>query len=427
MKVDVNDVSGCSKEVHVEVPAETVQVKVDGIYKRISGEAKMPGFRKGKIPMDILRREYKSAVREEMVRHELPEFFRSVLTDRKIEPVAQPQITHLQFEEGSSLKFVAMVEIKPEFSLKEYKGLKIKKEPTKVKEDEVDKALEGMRDQTAQFIPVEDRPAGQDDLVIIDFNGSIEGKPFDGGKAERFPVLLGGEGLLKDFESNLIGMAKGGKKIFKMTFPEDYNKKEVAGKEAEFSVTLHEIKMKKLAPLDNDFAKEFGKCETVKELRDKVEEQIKAQKELEQRAKMVEQIGEKLIAENPFDVPGSLVNMEQQRLVRQGVERLRTQGLDVNKLTEDQKKAFVDKLRPVADKNVRMALIVEKISEKEGIRCEEKDLEAYVEKVAKGANQPPDAVRRYLAQQGGLDSTKEWIQYEKTLDILIDQAKVEAA
>jgi len=427
VKVDVNELSGCSKEVHVEVPADAVQTKVDIIYRRISSEAKVPGFRKGKVPLEILKKEYKTLVREEMVRNELPEFFRSVLIERKIHPVAQPQITHLQFEEGSAMKFVGLVETKPEFKLKDYKGLKVKKEAAKVKEDEVDRLLDGLREQKAQFIPVEDRAAKENDLLIIDFIGKIGGKPFEGGKAERYPVLLGSQGLLKDFETNLMGMSKGSTKTFQMTFPADYSKKEVAGQEAEFTVTVQELKEKKLPMVDNDLAKEIAQVETVKDLREKLEAQIKSQKELEQRGKMVEQIGEKLIADNPFDVPASLVSAELQRLVNQGVDNLRRQGMDVKALTDDQKREFIDKLRPLAEKNVRMALMVEKIAETEGVKCEPKDLEAYYEKVAQGSNQPVEAVKAYLSQGGRLESTQEWIQYEKTLDLLISLAKVESA
>lgn len=427
MKVSVNNVSGCTKEVHVEVPAEDVQIKVDSIYSRISQEAKLPGFRKGKAPLDVIKKQYKSAVREQVVQHELPEFFRTALIEQKIDPVAQPQISHLQFEEGAPLKFIATVEIKPEFQLKDYKGLKIKKDKTAVAEEEVDKALENLREQMAQFVPIEDRAAKEEDLLVIDFDGKIGGKPFEGGKASRYPVLLGSNNLLKDFETNLIGMKKTETKTFKMTFPKDYAKKDVAGVEAEFTVVLHEIKEKKLPMVDNDFAKDVGKSETVKELREKLEGQIKSAKEAEQRGKMIEQIGEKLIADHGFDVPVSLINMEQQRLVQQGVDRLRQQGIDANKLTDEQKKEFVEKLRPVAQKNVHMALIVEKISDAEKIECEEKDWEAYCDKMAKNANQPVEVVKRYLKQQGNAESIKDWIRYEKTLDYLIAQAKIEAA
>jgi len=427
VKVSVNTVSGCSREVHVEVPAEAVQSKVDVIYGRISREAKLPGFRKGKAPLAAIKKQYKEAVREEILHHELPEFFRTALVDQKIDPVAQPQISHLQFEEGAPLKFVATVEIKPEFQLKDYKGIKVRKEKTLVNEEELDKALDGLREQLAQFIPVEDRPSKADDLVVVDFDGKIDGKPFEGGKASRYPVLLGSGGLLKDFESNLTGVKREETKTFKIAFPQDYGKKEVAGHEAEFTVTVHEIKEKKLPVIDNDFAKDVGKCETVKELREKLETQIKANKEVEQRSKMVEQIGDKLLALHPFDVPVSLVNVEQQRLVQQGVDRLKRQGIDANKLTEDQKREFVEKLRPVAQKNVQMALIVEKISEVENIHSDDKDLDAYYAKVAQSSNQPLDVVKRYLKQQENTESIKEWIRYEKTLDFLIAQAKVETA
>ena len=339
-------------------------------------------------------------MREEIVHHELPEIFRATLIEQKFNPVTQPQITHLEFEEGSPLKFTATVDIKPEFEVKNYKGIKLKKDKVDIAEADVDKALENLREQMAQFIPVEDRTSQNEELVVIDFEGKIGGKPFEGGKATRYPVLLGSQGLLKDFETNLIGLKKGDAKTFSILFPKDYGKKDVAGMEAEFTVTLHEIKEKKLPVVDNDFAKDVGKCETVKELRDKLEIQIKTNKELEQRGKLVEQISERMIAEHPFDVPVSLINLEQQRLVQQGVERLKNQGVDVNKFTDPQKKEFVENLRPVAVKNVQMALIMDKITNAEGIRCEEKDLAAYYDRIAKNSNQPLEVVKRYVQQQG---------------------------
>jgi trigger factor len=427
VKVSIKDGKNCSKEIEAEVSAEDIQAKVDAIYERISREAKIDGFRKGKAPMEVIQKQYKSTVRDEIIHRELPEYVRAAIQENQLTTISSPQITHLQFEEGSPLKFVAVVEIKPAFELKEYKGLKVKKEKTNVKEEDVDKALEGLREQFAQFVPVEDRSARENDLVIIDFDGKINGQTFEGGKSARFPVLLGSQSLLKDFEDNLIGLQKSENKVFKITFPQDYAKKDVAGKEVEFAVTVQEIKEKKLPVVDNEFAKNSVKCDDFKALREKLESQIKAGKEVEQRSKMVEQIGEKLIEDHPFEIPISLVNIEQQRLAQQGVSRLRNQGIDFNRLTEEQKKEFIEKLRPIAQKNVRMALIVEKIAGAENVRCEEKDLEDYYSKISENVNQPVDAVKRYIQQKGNLEGIKEWIQYEKTLDFLISVAKVTAA
>jgi trigger factor len=301
----------------------------------------------------------------------------------------------------------------------------VKKAKTDVSGEDVDKALEQLRNQTAQLVPVDDRATQSDDWVLMDFEGKIEGKVFEGGKASRYPVLLGSQNLLKDFEANLIGLKAGESKTFKMTFPADYGKSDIAGKEAEFTVKLHEIKAKKLAVLDDEFAKEAGRAESLKELREKMEAQIKHGKETEQRSKMIEQIGEKLISDHKFDIPVSLINMEQQRLVQQGVERLRGQGIDANQLSDEQKKQFVEGLRPVAEKNVHLAMIVEKISTLEKVKTEEADVDAYIQKVSGNVNQPVDVVKRYIQQQGNVDSIKEWIQYEKTLDFLIAQSKIE--
>ncbi len=423
----MSEVSGCAKEIQVEIPTEDVQKRVDEIYGKITKEAKLPGFRKGKVPISVIKKEYKSNVREEMVQHQLPEYLREALIENKIDPVAQPRVTHLQFEEGSPLKFVAAVEVKPLFTLKEYKGLKIKKEKTAVDAEEVDKTIDTIRNQQADFIPVEGRAAKTDDLVVIDFLGKIDDKPFEGGKANRYPVLLGSASLLKDFEENLIGLKKGETKVFKLTFPKNYGNDKIQGKEAEFTVTLHEIKEKKLPELDDAFALKVGQFKTVQEMKERVLTDLKSHKEVEQRSKMIEQIAEKLMADHPLEVPISLVHLEQQRLIQQGVERLKNQGVDAGKWTDAQKKEFVDSLRPMAQKNVHMALLVEKISEAEKIRCEEKDFEAYLAKISAGSNQSPDAVKRYLQQQDKIDSVKEWIQYEKTLDFLIASSKIEAA
>jgi trigger factor len=347
------------------------------------------------------------------------------LIEQKLDPVAQPQITHLQFEEGSPLKFVATVEIKPVFDLKEYKGLKIKKAQVEATEDDVFKALENMRNQMAQLVPTDDRAAQKDDWVLIDFEGKIDGVAFEGGKANRFPVLLGSQNMLPDFESNIVGLKPGDSKTFKLTFPKDYGNADISGKEAEFTVKLHEIKAKQLPALDDEFAKDAGKAENLADLKEKLKTSVKQSKEVEQRSKMIEQIGEKLIGDHKFDIPVSLINMEQQRLVQQAVERLRGQGVDANQLSDDQKKQFVEGLRPVAEKNVHLALIVEKITAAEKITTNESDVDAYFEKISGNVGQPADVVKRYVQQQGNLDSIKDWIQYEKTLDFLIAQSKIE--
>lgn len=426
MKITVNAVSGCAKDVQVEVPADQVQVRVDDIYRRISQEAKLPGFRKGKVPMEVIKKEYKSNVREQVLQYELPEFFREAIKDQKISPVAQPRITELKFEEGAPLTFIARVEVKPQFELKNYKGLPIKKETQPVTEADVDKTLEDLRDRGAQFVPSDEkRGAQKGDLVIIDFDGRIDGQPFKGGKASRYSVVLGSGNMMKEFEDALFGMKKGESKTFPVKFPDDYFGKEVAGKQSEFTVLAHEVKEKKLPVVDNDFVKEISGLETVAELRSKIEEDIKAHRGADQRAKSAEQIAEQLIKLHPFDVPSSLVEMELQRLVQQGAERMKQQGIDVNKLGEEQQKEFVEKLKPVSERNVHMALIVEKISEKENIHCEPKDFDAYVEKVAKNVGQSPDTVRRYIQQQGNQESIQDWIGYEKALDFLIAEAKAD--
>lgn len=427
MKVKVYPTNGCTRELRVEVETETVQAEVERLYTEISKEARLPGFRKGKAPLNVVKSKYKATVKEEILREVLPKYFREAVQEEKIEPIAQPRITEYAFEEGAPMRFVAVVEVKPEIALKDYKGLKLKKSSTDVKDADVEKALDDLREHAASFAPVEDRPVAEQDMVLIDFEGKVDGKPFEGGKANRYPVVVGQGGLLKDFEDALVGMALGQTKEFPVAFPADYPQKTLAGKTAMFTATVKEIKKKVLPALDDAFAKDAFQVETAAELKTKVKEDLQARREAESRHQVIDQLAEQLIQLHPFDVPASLVEMEHQRLSRQAVERLRAQGVDPARWGEDRQKDFVAQFLKPAERNVRMSMIVEKIGEAEGIRCEAADFDKQLEKLAKSLNQPVENLKKYIEQRNQRADIEDQVAYEKTLEFLIAKAAVEAA
>jgi trigger factor len=427
VKVKVYPTNGCTRELRVEVEAETVQAEVDRLYASIAKEAVLPGFRKGKAPLSIVKGKYKAHVKEEMLRESLPRFFREAVQQEKIDPIAQPRITEYTFEEGSPMRFVAIVEIKPEIVLQDYKGLKIQKPKTEVADADVDKAIEDLRDHAASFAPVEDRPVANEDMVLIDFEGKVDGKLFDGGKANRYPVVVGHGAVLKDFEDALVGMAKDQTKEFPVAFPADYPQPLLAGKTAQFTATVREIKKKVLPTLDDAFVKDAFHCETVAELRAKIKEDLQSRREAESRNKVVDQLAEQLIEAHKFDAPQALIQMEHQRLTRQALDRLRQQGADPAHWPEDRQKDFMAQFLKPAERNVRMSMIIESIAEKEGIHCEKADYDRHIEKLSKALNQPTDVVKKYVEQRHQHVELEDQVAYEKTLEFLIASAKVEAA
>jgi len=426
VNIKVKSLPGCTKEIDVEVPADQVRVEVEALYERIAKEAKLAGFRKGKAPLPIVKQRFKDSVKEEVTHDILPKFFRTVLEKEDIHPVSQPRIKEYQFTEGASMTFTALVEVQPDVALKNYKGLKIQKELVEVTAQDVDQALENVRDQMAQFIPVDKRAVAKNDLALIDFEGRVGGTPFEGGKAEKYPVSVGSGNMIPGFEDQLVGISKGEKKVFNVKFPADYPKKELAGQDAEFTVTVQEIKEKKLPALDDDFAKEVAQCDTVVSLKEKVQVQLKADRENEQRSKMIEQLVDRLLKDHEFEVPESWVAVESRQMIQEGIQRLRQNHVEPNQWTEEQKKEYMEGMRKQADRNVKMAILVDRIAEVEKISCEPADWDSYLEKIAASSNQPVESIKQYVKKQNNEDSLKSRIRHEKALDFLLDASKVEA-
>jgi trigger factor len=427
VKVKVYPTSGCTREIRVEVEADTVQSVVEGRYGEIAREAVLPGFRKGKAPLDLVRRKFKANIKDYILQESLPKYFREAVEGEKIAPIAQPRITEYSFEEGAPLRFVAAVEIKPEFSLSNYQGLKLKRGPTEVSDADVDKAVEDLREHSATFLPMTERPVRVGDLVLTDFEGRVDGVPFEGGKATRYPIDVGHGTVLKDFEDALVGMALGETKEFPVAFPGDYPKGDLAGKTAQFTATVREIKEKMLPTMDDALAKDAFKCENVADLRSKIAEDLKARRAAEQRGRMVDQLAEQLIQAHPFDLPPSLVDLEHQRLARQAVDRLKSQGAPVDTWGEKRQNEFVAQFRTSAERNVRMSMLVDRIAEAENIRCEEADYDKHLERLAQAMGQAKEAVKRYVEQRNQREDIEDRVRYEKTLDFLVEKAKVEEA
>ncbi len=425
VSIQVMDQAGCVKELQVEVVAETVQNRVDEIYNRILKTAKVPGFRKGKMPIHLVRQKFKNQVREEILQGTIPEFFRQALTEKGIEPISRPEVTSFFFEEGAPLKFIARIEVRPSFELKEYKGLKLKKDKIQVTPEDLEKELSNIRESAAVLVPIADREARLNDEVIIDFEGKINGEAFKGNQGKGISVRIGKGRLLKEFEDALIGVTVGLHKSFSVVFPDTAGYQEVAGTKAEFNVVVHEIKEVRLPELTDEFVKENFQIESVDKLKEAIEKEIQHARSVDQRAKLIHQITHHFLSEYQFEIPESLTSAEYRRLWNEQLQHFKSNQIDFVKLPQDKQDELVRHLKDQSVENVKMAFIIEKISEAEKIICEEKDFHNYVETLAHNAHQSPQAMEAYIQKNSAQAKIQEWIQYEKTLDFLISVADIE--
>lgn len=425
MKVKVSSKSDCQKELHVEVSAEEVGKEVESFYERLSREVKLPGFRKGKAPLPLVRRQYKEQARKEIVERVVAKYTFKAIEAESLKPVADPRISKLEFEEGRPLVFVADVEIPPTIKLKKYKGHKLSKEKKSVTDAQVEEVLEKLREQRALLEPLaEDRPAAAGDWVLVDFEGTIDEKEFPGSKAQGYAFVIGSGTALRAFEEALIGMRKGEEKEFSLTFPADHAVAQVAGRTARMKVTLKEIKEQKKPVLDDVFAKEVWGIETLLELRRRIREDLEKEAAKREQERLREQLFEKLLEEHTFDVPPTLVLQEQNRILQRVVQGLRAQGLEPNQFSEEKRQEIVENARKNAERSVRWSFLIERIAQEENIACTDQDLEKGIQVLAERTGRPKEDIQAALRREDFRQEVEARIRFEKTLDFLLEQSKM---
>ncbi len=421
MKVSIEEIGACKRELRVELPVEDVRTKVEEAYRHVGRTARIPGFRKGKVPRNLLKVHFKEEVRTEVLRNIVSTSYQRALEESKLTPVGEPELEEIQFEEDKPLIFKATFEVKPDFDVKDYTGVVVSKNPVEVTEQEVDRVLELFRDRAAQYIPMEGWPALYGDLVYLDYEGLIEDRPFKGGKGENQPFILGSRGFLPGFDERVIGMGKGESKAFNLQIPEDYPREDLAGKKVALKVTVKDIKKKQLLPLDDEFAKAFGGVETIGEFREKMKQDLLLQKERAQEAELKRKIIEKVIEAHSLEIPEAMVEFHLQHLVSDGLRRMAAQGMDVKALNmEELRESF----RKTAQRQARAILVLEAIADKEGIQVSEEELAREIESLAASANVEPKAMRAYLEERGRWEAFKAELRERKTVDFLYSHARI---
>ncbi|WP_027716991.1 trigger factor [Desulfovirgula thermocuniculi] len=414
--------------LEVEVDADQFARAVDRAYRKLVKKVNIPGFRPGRAPRFILERHIgKQALLEEAVEMLVPEAYYQAVKDTGIEPVAQPQLELVQVEEGKPVIFKARVVVKPEVELGQYTGIEVTRPRVEVTPEDVERELKKLQERYARLISLDEGAVQKGDYVTIDYEGKVDGEPFEGGQGTDFTIEVGAAGLLPGIEDQLVGMAVGETKEVTTRFPDDYPRPELAGKEAVFTVTVKAIKRKELAPLDDEFAKDVSEFDTLEELKADIENKLKQAAEAKAKAEIRQAVLKQVTDNARVDIPEEMIAGRLEEMVQGFERRLMLQGLTLegylqyNDLTLEQLK---ERLRPDAEETLKSMLVLDAIAKAEGIAATEEEIEAEIKRMADDMRQDPAVVRKAVESQGQLESVTKLVTREKVLQFLVERAKI---
>ena len=420
MKVNVESPSNTERRVEVFIPKEEVIGKLEEVFKELEREAKIKGFRPGKAPRRVIEATYGSYIFEEVSSRLVSQSFEKALEEVSVIPISRPRIIKDKIERDKEFHYTAVFEVIPEFEVKEYIGIELKKQKREVKEEDVERVLNQLRERGAQAKPIgEDREVRTGDYLIIDYVGTLDGKPVKDLKAKDAQVIVGDKRLMAEFEDNLIGMKKGEEKEFEFTYPEDFQMKGVAGKTIKFTATVKEILEKILPELDDDFSKDLGE-ENLEGLKKKIREDLEKRVNKEFEDKLKGELIKVLLERNPFDVPPSLIENETLRLKREFALNLERHGLKLPVLNDEAGGNF----RNRAEQNVKASIILGAIARKEGVQVDEDEVDNKLIEISKSAAVTFQKVREIYEKNNMIDSLKTSLVEDKVLNFLIEKSDV---
>lgn len=425
MQVNVQEISSVQKKINIEIPAERVNEEVEKAYAAIQKKAKLQGFRPGKAPMQLVKRTYADAMRDQVMRTFYDQTLFKALADHKIEPVDSPTIESDILEPGTPFKYSAVVEVVPEILLKEYTGLAVKKEKYVASDEAIEGELKRMQENMAQLVPVEgDGVVENGNTVTLDYSFSVDGFPEETSAEEDAQVEVGSNRLIPGFEEQLVGMRLGESKEIVITLPEAYRTPEAAGKQGVFKVTLKEIKRKELPELDDDFAQQFGDYETLGDLRAKMVEYREKHETDRIENELKDRVIQALIEKNPLDVPESMVKRQLDYMLENLKNRLKGQQMSIEMMGLDDE-GFRVRFRDSAADKVRGGLLLMSLVEKENISVSDDDLNAHYEKIAGGNSDMLGRIKEYYgANRSAQNSIIAEIKEDKAIAHLLANAVI---
>lgn len=404
---------------------EEFEKGIEQAYNKNKSKINVQGFRKGKAPRKIIEKFYgKEVFFEDAANAIIPEAYAKAAEESGLEIVSQPEIGLVQLEDGKPFIFSATVAVKPEVELGQYKGVEVAKADVEVTEDDINAELDKVREQNSRTVNVEDRPVQDKDMTVIDFEGFIDGQPFQGGKGENYPLTIGSHSFIDTFEEQLIGKNIGEETEVNVTFPEDYHAEELKGKPATFKVTVKEIKEKQYDDLDDDFAQNVSDFDTLAEYKEDLKKTIGERKANEAKNKKEAEAIDKIIENAKMDIPSAMVDTQVRQMAEDFSRRLQQQGLSVEQyfqftgLTAD--KLFAD-MQPEAEKRIKSRLVLEAIVKAENIEVSDEEYESELNKMAESYGMEVDKIKEFMGEYEQ-KQIREDIAVQKAVDLVVAEA-----
>jgi len=419
MKVEVEQLGPIRKKMSVALPPEMVDREVEKAYLKLQQEVRLKGFRPGKAPRALLQRYFKAQVEEDVISTLVQDSYPRALDENKCLPISQPVIEKGVLEKGKEFSYTASFEIKPVLDVQGYQGLQLEKEKLSVTELDIEQQLKNLQNNHATLKTVEGREARAGDCVVIDYEGSIEGKPFAGSSLKDHLLEIAPESFLPGFSEQLTGMKAGQEKAFALAVPAGYARDDLAGKTIDFKVQLREIKEKILPKLDDEFARDLGAYADLTDLKEKIRASLTAQRQQQIEAGLKEKISGTLIEKNAVEVPPAMIEQQIKNMIASMQQRLYSQGVSFENFPYSIEK-LSEIYREPAEKQVRTSLLLEAIAGKEHITVSEEDIEHRYREIAQSMKQNPAAVRKSIEPE----LIKAQLLEEKAIDFIIVHATV---
>ena len=429
MEVTITDLSPCKKQLRIEIDAETVDAKFDAVAKDFRRHAHLPGFRPGKAPLANVMRSYGDKIGEEAKRTLMSDSYAKALKENELRPVIMPEIEELQFGHGKPFQYLATLEVTPAFELPEYNGIEVEKERRSVSTEDIDKALDALREQRVSYADVA-RPATEEDFIVVNFTGTIDDKPITDlvkvarGLTEQknFWLHTKQNPLIPGIVEALIGSGKDDKKTVTVTIPDDFIYEELVGKEAKYEIEIVQVKEKSLPELDDKFAKGFG-AESIDKLREGVENDLKNELEYSQKKSIRNQCVDKLLNSVTCDLPETIVNEATRAGVHNIVQQNHQRGVGKEVIEENKDRIYAN-AKAEAEVRVRANYILSRIAEKEGIKVTDQEVSRQIAAIAVQQKIKPQKLAQQLKDNGTLYQIQEEIMNGKVIDLLEEKAKV---
>ena len=426
MSLQVEKMEKNMAKLTIEVAAEDLEKAMQNAYQKAKGRISIPGFRKGKAPRKMIEQMYgKGVFLEDAVNALIPEHYSKALAECELEIVSQPTIDITQAEPGKAFIFTAAVAVKPEVTLGDYKGVEVPKTEITVTDEDVEAELKKEQEKNSRTISVEDRAAQLNDIVTIDFEGSVDGVPFDGGQATEYPLTLGSNTFIPGFEEQLVGAKVGDDVDVKVTFPEEYQAKELAGKEAIFKCAVKKIEAKELPELDDDFAKDVSEFDTLAEYKEHVKTNLEDKKADEAKRAKEDAAVDKAIENAQMDIPEAMLMTQCRQMLDDFSRRMQSQGLSMDQyfqftgMTADK---MMEDMKPQALKRIQTRLVLEKVAEVENIQPTEEEVNEEISKMAEAYKMEADKLKELLGERE-LEQMKKDMAVQKAVTVIADAAK----